>query len=64
MIHNVVPPEEVLASPEIKTWIKYLDAFNKKHTNQETTIFDGLSALLTILDAAKKDESTKTLATE
>ncbi|ETI41634.1 hypothetical protein F443_13148 [Phytophthora nicotianae P1569] len=60
--------ENSLSSPKFATWAKYLDDFNKRYSEQKTTMIDGLRAnyndrwLLRIFDAAKSDLNTEKLA--
>ncbi|KAG6583297.1 putative RxLR effector [Phytophthora cinnamomi] len=60
--------EKTLVNRNFKTWVEYLNQFNRRYPEAETTMIDGLRAnyadinLLAIFNAAKKDPKTEKLA--
>ncbi|GMF10004.1 unnamed protein product [Phytophthora lilii] len=60
---------DLLASPELSTWTKYMKLFNNEYPEKKTTLIATLSttygdeAVSKILDAAKKVPSTERIAT-
>ncbi|KAG6616598.1 Secreted RxLR effector peptide protein [Phytophthora cinnamomi] len=61
--------DDVLTSPALNTWSNHLNAFNKEIPDKKSTLIATLTAhygdegVARMLDAAKKVEATKTIAT-
>ncbi|KAE9072080.1 hypothetical protein PF010_g25629 [Phytophthora fragariae] len=61
--------DDVLANPALNTWATYLNTFNKENPDKKTTMIATVTAnygdegVSRMLDAAKKVETTKSIAT-
>ncbi|OWZ00742.1 RxLR effector protein [Phytophthora megakarya] len=68
-LNQVDEKVNTLADPKFEKWTTYLDTFNGRYPDEQTTVIDGLLAyfndrkLLQMLQTAENDANTKTLAT-